>query len=177
MPNRWPKLLHSFNKHFEVNSGPDLEDGHSGFEAPVEKLKILIFWAILSYYEMAGSIQERMFVDIGDRGQLIGVDIVLSGKLNTPILGQPDSTELIQPGVPVIDLTWQVEGKLGTWISRKKESDYEDLVFLFQKYEDATSEWTENLPKKWRQEFYEVFEADVKAQALRKNMKRALSLV
>lgn len=28
---------------------------------------------------MTGSIQERMFVDIGQDGQLVGVDIVLSG--------------------------------------------------------------------------------------------------
>jgi uncharacterized protein YuzE len=27
-----------------------------------------------------GSIQERMFVDIGEDGQVVGVDIVLSGK-------------------------------------------------------------------------------------------------
>lgn len=28
---------------------------------------------------MTGSIQERMFVDIGENGQLVGADIVLSG--------------------------------------------------------------------------------------------------
>lgn len=33
-----------------------------------------------------GSIQERMFVDIGENGQLVGVDIVLSGKREGAIL-------------------------------------------------------------------------------------------
>ncbi|KAF9772435.1 hypothetical protein IL306_009853 [Fusarium sp. DS 682] len=70
-------------------------------------------WAILSYYEMMGSIQERMFVDIGESGQLVGVDVVLSGKLGTPVLGEEDSREVIRPSfetpqgsqIPVIPLT------------------------------------------------------------------------
>lgn len=32
----------------------------------------------MSYYKLTGSIQERMFVDIGT-GQVVAVDIVLSG--------------------------------------------------------------------------------------------------
>ncbi|RKL17974.1 hypothetical protein BFJ68_g4235 [Fusarium oxysporum] len=63
-----------------------------------------------------------MFVDIGENGQLVGVDVVLSGQLGTPVLGDEDSLEFITSHfatpqgdqVPVIPLTWQVEGKLGT---------------------------------------------------------------
>ncbi|KAF5659100.1 hypothetical protein FCIRC_12621 [Fusarium circinatum] len=69
-------------------------------------------WAILSYYEIMGSIQEKMFVDIGENGQVVGVDIVLSGQLGTPDLGDEDSLEYIAPHfetpqglrVPVIPL-------------------------------------------------------------------------
>ncbi|KLP08711.1 uncharacterized protein FFB20_14029 [Fusarium fujikuroi] len=121
-------------------------------------------WAIISYYEIMGSIQERMFVDIGENGQLVGVDVVLSGQLGTPILGEEDSLELITPQfqtpqgneVPVIFLTWQVEGKLKTWISRKKRSDYLDLVFLFREYGNEIRNWSEHLSKDWRREFYET---------------------
>ncbi|KAH7174261.1 uncharacterized protein B0J16DRAFT_417797 [Fusarium flagelliforme] len=141
-------------------------------------------WAILSYYEITGSIQERMFVDIGEGGQVVGVDIVLSGQLNTPCLGDDGSIELIEPRfetpqgdqVPVIDLTWQVEGKLGTWMSRKKLSDYEDLEFLCRTYGSSISEWSENLPKAWRHEFYGVFKASVEDEAAREDIKRTLSL-
>ncbi|KLP18949.1 uncharacterized protein LW94_14751 [Fusarium fujikuroi] len=140
-------------------------------------------WAIISYYEIMGSIQERMFVDIGENGQLVGVDVVLSGQLGTPILGEEDSLELITPQfqtpqgneVPVIFLTWQVEGKLKTWISRKKRSDYLDLVFLFREYGNEIRNWSEHLSKDWRREFYEVYkiESDKKA---RKEMKSYLQL-
>ncbi|SCV25452.1 uncharacterized protein FFB14_00345 [Fusarium fujikuroi] len=140
-------------------------------------------WAIISYYEIMGSIQERMFVDIGENGQLVGVDVVLSGQLSTPILGEEDSLELITPQfqtpqgneVPVIFLTWQVEGKLKTWISRKKRSDYLDLVFLFREYGNEIRNWSEHLSKDWRREFYEVYkiESDKKA---RKEMKSYLQL-
>lgn len=34
----------------------------------------------MAFYETSGGIQERMFVDIGEEGQVVGVDIVLSGK-------------------------------------------------------------------------------------------------
>lgn len=78
--------------------------------------------------------------------------------------------------VPVIDLTWQVEGKLSTWISRKKLSDYEDLEFLCQIYGSVISEWSENLPKAWRQEFYEVYKATAESKAAQKAMKKTLSL-
>ena len=33
----------------------------------------------MAFYEIGG-VQERMFIDIGERGQLVGVDIILSGK-------------------------------------------------------------------------------------------------
>ncbi|KAG5758539.1 hypothetical protein H9Q72_013322 [Fusarium xylarioides] len=141
-------------------------------------------WAILSYYEMTGSIQERMFVDIGENGQLVGADIVLSGQLNTPVLGQEDSFELIRPRfrtpqgeeVPVIFLTWQVEGKLGTWMSRKKNSDFEDLEFLFRTYGSTIREWSAYLSEEGRREFYEVYKASVSDKKSRKDMKRTLGL-
>ncbi|CVL07738.1 hypothetical protein FPRO06_02224 [Fusarium proliferatum] len=140
-------------------------------------------WPILSYYEIMGSIQERMFVDIGENGQLVGVDIVLSGQLNTPDLGDEDSLELITPHfatpqgnqVPVIPLTWQVEGKLGTWISRQKQSDFQDLTFLFRKYGNEIRTWSEHLSENWRREFYDVFKLDNSKEAC-KNMKKVLRL-
>ncbi|KAJ0142516.1 Squalene monooxygenase [Fusarium oxysporum f. sp. albedinis] len=52
-----------------------------------------------------------------------------------------------------IPLTWQVEGKLGTWISRKKRSDFQDLAFLFRKYGKEIRQWSEHLSEDWRREF------------------------
>lgn len=34
----------------------------------------------MAFYETAGGIQERMFIDIDERGQVVGVDIIISGK-------------------------------------------------------------------------------------------------
>ncbi|KAI0977591.1 hypothetical protein F4678DRAFT_455742 [Xylaria arbuscula] len=132
-------------------------------------------WAILSYWEITGSIQERMFVDISEGGQLVAVDVVLSGKLDTPNLTEPDSFELIHPSfqtpqgskVPVIELTWQVEGKLGAWISRRKDSDLKDLIFLFMTYGETIRQWSEHLKMESRVDFYEVYkitmDSDVEA--------------
>ncbi|KAK1761832.1 hypothetical protein QBC33DRAFT_520069 [Phialemonium atrogriseum] len=140
---------------------------------------------IMSFYEITGSIQERMFVDVGENGQVVGADIVLSnGNLNTPILGEPDSIEMIQPQVrimhgdrvPVIDLAWQVEGKLWTWTSRTKDSDFQDLVFLFHTYGDRVKEWSEHLKKDQRINFYEVYKVEAKDKAAQKKMKEVLSL-
>ncbi|CAJ0552149.1 Ff.00g061280.m01.CDS01 [Fusarium sp. VM40] len=141
-------------------------------------------WAILSYYEMTGSIQERMFVDIGQDGQLVGVDIVLSGRLDTPVLNEEESSELITPSfstpqgeqVPVICLPWQVEGKLKTWMARKKESDFQDLAFLLQKYESSIKGWSEYLPQQGRREFYDVYKVFMDDKSKQKVMKRTLGL-
>lgn len=38
--------------------------------------------AILPFYETTGGIQERMFIDIDEGGQVVGVDIIISGKLS-----------------------------------------------------------------------------------------------
>ncbi|KAF5578920.1 hypothetical protein FPANT_9792 [Fusarium pseudoanthophilum] len=147
-------------------------------------------WAILAYYEIMGSMQERMFVDIGEDGQVVGVDIVLSGK---PIrsagrkayLGEEDSLELITPcfetpqgsQVPVIPLTWQVECKLRAWMSRKKQSDFFDLKFLFRKYgREEISQWSEHLSKDWRREFYEVFRVEETDEEALKEMMSILQL-
>jgi hypothetical protein len=72
-------------------------------------------------------------------------------------------------------LTWQVEGKLGTWISRKKRSDFQDLAFLFRKYGKEIRQWSEHLSEDWRREFYEVYKIDHDKED-RKNMKRVLRL-
>ncbi|KAG5798775.1 hypothetical protein H9Q69_002183 [Fusarium xylarioides] len=142
-------------------------------------------WAILAYYEIMGSKQERMFVDIGENGQVVGVDIVLSGQLGTPVLGEEDSLELITPDfetpqgsqVPVIPLTWQVEGKLRAWMSRKKQSDYFDLKFLFRKYgREEIRQWSEHLSRDWRQEFYEVFKVEETDKEALKEMMDILQL-
>jgi hypothetical protein len=100
------------------------------------------------------------------------------------LLGEEDSLELITPHfetpqgsqVPVIALTWQVEVKLRTWMSRKKRSDYLDLIFLLRKYGRDIREWSEHLSKEWRQEFYEVFEIEERDEAARKEMRSVLQL-
>ncbi|EEH22514.2 hypothetical protein PABG_04725 [Paracoccidioides brasiliensis Pb03] len=74
-----------------------------------------------------------MFVDIGE-GR--------AGTLGTPGLREPESYESIAPSFPtprveqvdVIHITWQVETKLATWFSGRKNSDFEDLKFLLVKY-------------------------------------------
>ncbi|KAF5976565.1 hypothetical protein FCOIX_7017 [Fusarium coicis] len=121
-----------------------------------------------------------MFVDIGESGQLVGVDVVLSGKRKQR---EEDSLELITPQfqtpqgnqVPVIFLTWQVEGKLKTWISRKKRSDYLDLAFLSREYGNEIRNWSQHLSKDWRREFYEVYKIENDKKA-RKAMKSYLQL-
>lgn len=76
----------------------------------------------------------------------------------------------------VISLPWQVEGKLKTWIARKKDSDFQDLLFLFQKYESIINGWSEHLPKQGRQEFYDIFRVLVDDKSRQKVMKRTLGL-
>jgi len=106
------------------------------------------------------------------------------GRLDTPVLGDEDSYELIQPSfttpqgseVPVIHLTWQVEGKLGAWISRKKMSDFDDLVFLFQKYGDEIIQWSEHLDMQRRLDFYGLYEVVVEDKRLLERMKKVLRL-
>ncbi|KAI2825402.1 hypothetical protein CBS147321_1050 [Aspergillus niger] len=79
-------------------------------------------WAILAFYETPGGIQERMFIDIDERGQVVGVDIIISGAIGTPNLSESESHESIPPSFPtpqgsrvkVIHITWQVETKLTT---------------------------------------------------------------
>ena len=34
----------------------------------------------MAFYETADGIQERMFIDIDEGGQVVGVDIIISGK-------------------------------------------------------------------------------------------------
>ncbi|KAI0205496.1 hypothetical protein F4808DRAFT_236120 [Astrocystis sublimbata] len=142
-------------------------------------------WAILNYWEISGSIQERMFVDVGEEEeQVVGVDIVLSGALDTPDLREPGSFALIKPSfrtpqgdsVSVIELDWQVECKLKTWMSRKKESDFQDLQFLFENYEEVIREWSEHLNMDWRVEFYEVYKAAMDDPVARERMRKTLSL-
>jgi len=96
-----------------------------------------------------------------------------AGQLNTPILGEEEeSFKLIRPRfrapqgnqVPVIHLTWQVEGKLSAWISRRKESDFADLRFLFRTFGKVIRDWSGHLNLEWRQEFYEVFKLSAKKE-------------
>lgn len=156
----------------------------------------------MPFYEINGSTQERIFVDIGESGQVVAVDIVLSGatrhdhllrrnpnrchagELNTPLLGTEDSSEVIRPAfqtpqgsqVSVIALTWQVEGKLAAWISRRKRSDFRDLVFLCRTYGTIIQEWSEHLDLEHRGLFYDIFKASVSDEKRRREMKMVLSL-
>ncbi|KAI0116453.1 hypothetical protein GGR51DRAFT_555478 [Nemania sp. FL0031] len=141
-------------------------------------------WVALCYYEGTGSIHERLFVDIDEGGQVVGVDIVLSGKLDTPDLQNPESFEIIKPmirtpqgnQVTVIDLTWQVEGKLKAWITRRKHSDFLDLQFLFESYGMAIQEWSQHLRMDWRVDFYEIYKLEMPDKSSHKRMHKILGL-
>lgn len=106
------------------------------------------------------------------------------GKLNTPILDEEESHELIRPAfdtpqgeeVPVIGLAWQVEGKLAAWISRRKTSDFDDLVFLCGAYGDTIREWSQHLNLDFRQQFYEVYTLVQNDAKILERTKQILSL-
>ncbi|PGH20795.1 hypothetical protein AJ80_03422 [Polytolypa hystricis UAMH7299] len=106
------------------------------------------------------------------------------GELNTPNLGLEGSFETNRPSfetpqgkqVKVIELAWQVEGKLITWFSRRKHSDFLDLVFLLLKYDNKISKWSENLNKDMRVAFYDIYDADTEDETMCKAMKKRLSL-
>ena len=59
---------------------------------------------------------------------------------------------------------------------KKKAFRLRDLEFLCQIYGSVISEWSENLPKAWRQEFYEVYKATAESKTAHKAMKKTLSL-
>ncbi|KAF4448250.1 hypothetical protein FALBO_16824 [Fusarium albosuccineum] len=130
-------------------------------------------WAITSDYEMADSDRERIFVDVGEEGQLVD-------QPDTPLVGQEDSYESIQTPeveqVPVVPLKRQVEKKLGKWILRKKQSDFQDLEFLFRANGQAIKEWAEHLNLEWRIEFYEAYKTAYGDRKARNAMKSTLKL-
>lgn len=61
-------------------------------------------------------------------------------------------------------------------MSRKKNSDFEDLEFLFRTYGSTIREWSAYLSEEGRREFYEVYKASVSDKKIRKDMKRTLGL-
>ncbi|PGG97166.1 hypothetical protein AJ79_09303 [Helicocarpus griseus UAMH5409] len=141
-------------------------------------------WAILAFYELTGNVQERMFIDIGEDGQVVGVDIIRSGELGTPDLGEAESYETIPSSletpqgdsVNVIHITWQVETKLAAWFGRRKESDFQDVAWLLLNYGDEIKEWSQFLEKDARETFYAVYEATTEDKEMCKVVKETLSL-
>lgn len=69
-----------------------------------------------------------------------------------------------------------MEGKLWAWISRRKDSDFQDLIFLAQIYGSTIREWSNNLRKDWREEFYRIFGVFANDPIARRNMQKALCL-
>ncbi|KAJ5274593.1 hypothetical protein N7497_005196 [Penicillium chrysogenum] len=140
-------------------------------------------WAILAFYEIGG-VQERMFIDIGERGQLVGVDIILSGAIGTPDLRELASRESISPSfqtpqgnqVNVIHITWQVETKLTAWFSRRKNSDFLDLEFLLTAYRGEIAKWSQFLDKNMRETLYAVYSSGEKNKTKCEAVKKTLSL-
>ncbi|KAK2809404.1 hypothetical protein FQN50_003863 [Emmonsiellopsis sp. PD_5] len=141
-------------------------------------------WAILAFYEPLGGTQERMFIDIGEGGQVVGVDIIRSGELGTPILGDTHSYESIPPSfqtpqgerVNVIHITWQFETKLTTWFGRRKDSDFQDLEFLLLTYGDEIASWSQFLDQRQRETFYAVYDAASPNQQRSNEVRTILSL-
>lgn len=76
----------------------------------------------------------------------------------------------------VIHLTWQVEGKLTAWFSRRKDSDFRDMEFLLLTYGEEISKWSENLDKDMRAAFYEIYDAEKEDKLMSEAMKKMLSL-
>lgn len=107
-----------------------------------------------------------------------------TGKLGTPILSDEASHEIIKPSfetpqgdrVPVIALDWQVEGKLAAWFSRRKNSDFDDLLFLFRTYGNEITTWSGRLEKEWRVEFMEAYKLERVSEREYEEMKRTLHL-
>ncbi|EGD95940.1 hypothetical protein TESG_03401 [Trichophyton tonsurans CBS 112818] len=141
-------------------------------------------WALLSFHLVSGTVQERLFVDIGEEGQIVGANITLSGTLETPKLDEVESYESITPAFPtpqgsrvkVIHITWQVETKLSAWFSNRKLSDLLDLQFLLDTYKNEISRWSQFLDKDMRETFYAVYVAAVEDEEKCKVAKETLSL-
>ncbi|PWY91807.1 hypothetical protein BO94DRAFT_512834 [Aspergillus sclerotioniger CBS 115572] len=141
-------------------------------------------WAILAFYETAGGIQERMFIDIDEGGQVVGVDIIISGAIGTPNLSESESRESIPPSfqtpqgsrVNVIHITWQVEIKLTAWFARRKHSDFLDLVFLLTTYGREIAKWSQYLDRNMRESFYQVYGSSKEKETNCEAVKKMLSL-
>jgi hypothetical protein len=107
-----------------------------------------------------------------------------TGKLGTPVLADEASHETIRPSfetaegdrVPVIALDWQVEGKLAAWFSRRKNSDFDDLLFLFRTYGKEIARWSGRLQNEWRVEFMEAYKLEPVSEKEYDEMKRTLHL-
>ncbi|EFR01963.1 hypothetical protein MGYG_04964 [Nannizzia gypsea CBS 118893] len=140
--------------------------------------------ALLSFHLVSGTVQERLFVDIGEDGQVVGANITLSGALGTPKLDEAESYESITPAFPtpqgsrvnVIHITWQVETKLTAWFSNRKLSDLLDLQFLLETYKNEIAGWSQFLDKNMRETFYAVYVAAVEDEEKCNAAKVTLSL-
>lgn len=76
----------------------------------------------------------------------------------------------------VIHLTWQVEGKLIAWFSRRKDSDFLDLEFLLQAYGDQIEKWSEHLDENMRETFYAVYDSGTENKTKCEAVRKTLSL-
>ncbi|KAI7783436.1 hypothetical protein LA080_011782 [Diaporthe eres] len=85
-----------------------------------------------------------------ERGHAVA--IVWQSLPVTPAFSTPQGRK-----VPVPELAWQVETKLGAYQSRRKTFDFRDLVFLFEKYGQYIREWSIRLDEKLRMGFFIIF--------------------
>lgn len=76
----------------------------------------------------------------------------------------------------VIHITWQVQTKLSVWFGGRKDSDYQDLVFLVSQYGHEIVKWSKHLKKDHRETFYAIFDAATEGQEMCKAVKEILSL-
>lgn len=113
---------------------------------------------------------------LGQKGlkRCIATDSAGEGKLNTPPLDLVNgaigniSTAFATPQdkkVPVLELACQVETNLGTYQSRRKTSDFSNLVLLFEKYWQHIREWSMHLDEKLRMEFFIIVQVERKSKA------------
>lgn len=78
--------------------------------------------------------------------------------------------------VKVIHITWQVETKLAAWFGRRKESDFEDIVFLLRSYPDEIVKWSRSLDRNQRETFYQVYGAAAENEEASREVKKTLFL-
>ncbi|KAM3548131.1 hypothetical protein ARSEF4850_009591 [Beauveria asiatica] len=112
-----------------------------------------------------GGDQFKIFVDSHDK-QLVCVDVILAGRLETPTLETQDVVEVVTPAETltgaegkkrVMSLRWQVRQKLHAIATRRKDTDCTDLVWLIETYRTEIGGWIQDEVKDRRETFFRWF--------------------